>query len=66
MAAFLYRGFLAPNQRTLAELQRRKQAIVGETEDIAAGHVRLMDATRVRERFLQVSDTACAHRAPSR
>lgn len=42
----------------LDELQRRKQVIEQEIEQIEAGHVRLMDATRLRERFLQVSDTA--------
>lgn len=42
----------------IEELQQRQQAIQAEIDELEAGHVRMMDDTRVRERFLQVSDTA--------
>ncbi|MBM1144508.1 DUF3375 domain-containing protein [Alcanivorax sp. ZXX171] len=40
------------------ELNRRKQAIEREIEEIGEGRLRLMDETQLRERFLQMSDTA--------
>lgn len=40
------------------ELTRRKQAIEQEIAEIGEGRLRLMDSTRLRERFLQMSDTA--------
>lgn len=45
-------------QVRIDELTRRKQAIESEIEDIQEGRLRLMDDTRLRERFLQMSDTA--------
>ncbi|MFC0268624.1 DUF3375 domain-containing protein [Kushneria aurantia] len=44
----------------IAELNRRKQAIEQEIEEINQGRLRMMDDTRLRERFLQMSDTARA------
>src|SRR5690606_16480111 len=44
----------------LDELNRRKLAIDTEIEEIHAGRLRLMDDTRLRERFLQMADTARA------
>lgn len=42
----------------VAELERRKVAIEREIEQARAGHIELLDDTRVRERFLQMADTA--------
>lgn len=51
-------GAEADPRLRIDELNRRKQAIEQEIESIEAGHVRLMDATGLRERFLQISDLA--------
>lgn len=40
------------------ELTRRKQAIEAEIVEIRGGRLQLMDDTRLRERFLQMADTA--------
>ena len=42
----------------IEELTRRKEAIEREIEEIQEGRLRMMDDTRLRERFLQMSDTA--------
>ncbi len=47
-------------QARIEELTRRKQAIEREIEEIGEGRLRMMDDTRLRERFLQMSDTARA------
>lgn len=44
----------------IAELSRRRAAIDAEIEEIRAGHMAFMDPTRLRERFLQATDTARA------
>lgn len=44
----------------IAELERRRSAIDREIADIRAGHLRMMDAAYVRERFQQAVDTARA------
>ncbi|MDA0334736.1 MAG: DUF3375 domain-containing protein [bacterium] len=44
----------------IAELQRRRAAIDTEIEQVRAGTLPTMDATQVRERFLQAADTARA------
>ncbi|RLQ23894.1 DUF3375 family protein [Seongchinamella sediminis] len=44
----------------IEELTRRKADIEREIEEINAGRLRMMDDTRLRERFLQMSDTARA------
>lgn len=47
------------NPRTrIAELQKRKADIDAEIAQIRAGHVELMEASQVRERFLQMASTA--------
>lgn len=45
-------------QARIDELSRRKQALEAEIEEIRAGRLRIMDDTRLRERFLQMQDTA--------
>lgn len=47
-------------QVRIDELTRRKAEIEREIEEINAGRLRIMDDTRLRERFLQMSDTARA------
>ncbi|MCK8515011.1 DUF3375 domain-containing protein [Methylonatrum kenyense] len=42
----------------LRDLETRREAIEREIEDVRAGHLNLMDPTRLRERFLQMADTA--------
>lgn len=42
----------------VAELERRKAAIDAEIRDIRGGRMAFMDDTRLRERFLQMADTA--------
>lgn len=42
----------------IAELERQRAAIEREIEDIRAGHLRMLDAAYVRERFYQAVDTA--------
>lgn len=42
----------------IEELARRKQEIEQEMAEIRGGRVPLMDSTRLRERFMQMSDTA--------
>lgn len=42
----------------IAELEKRKAAIDAEMAKIKTGQLELMDATRVRERFLEVSSSA--------
>jgi hypothetical protein len=44
--------------RRIAELERRKAAIDAEIRRIREGHVFLLDSTRIKERFLQISATA--------
>jgi hypothetical protein len=44
----------------VAELQRRQEAIEAEIAEIRAGRLDFMDTTQLRERFLQVVDTARA------
>ncbi|CDG53783.1 MULTISPECIES: DUF3375 domain-containing protein [Halomonadaceae] len=44
----------------IAELSRRRAAIDAEIEEIRTGHMAFMDPTRLRERFLQATDTAQA------
>ena len=45
-------------QVRIAELERQRAAIDAEIDAVRAGRAALMDATRLRERFLQASDTA--------
>lgn len=47
-------------QARIAELDRQRAAIAAEIEGIRDGRVPLMDATRVREHFLQARDMARA------
>lgn len=42
----------------IAELERRKTEIEAEIRRIREGHLYLLDATRIKERFLQISATA--------
>jgi hypothetical protein len=42
----------------IAELERRKSAIDAEIERIRAGHLPLLDATQVKDRFQQMASTA--------
>lgn len=42
----------------LVELEGKKAAIEAEIEQVRAGDLRFMDETRLRERFLQMADTA--------
>ena len=42
----------------LRDLEARREAIEREIEEVRAGHLNLMDPTRLRERFLQMADTA--------
>ncbi len=44
----------------IAELRHRQQALEAEIEEIRAGRMAFMDETQLRERFLQVRDTAGA------
>jgi len=44
----------------IAELERRQQALQAEIAEIRAGRMAFMDETALRERFLQVRDTARA------
>jgi len=44
----------------IAELERRRQALDAEIDEIRAGRMAFLDPTQVRERFLQVRDTARA------
>jgi flagellar motility protein MotE (MotC chaperone) len=44
----------------IAELEKRQADIAAELERIREGHVDLMDAAQVRDRFAQMSDTAYA------
>ena len=46
-----------PEARIL-ELERRRAAIDAEIAEVRAGRMLLMDETRLRERFLQMADTA--------
>jgi len=45
-------------QSRIEELERRRAAIDAEIEAVRAGRIELMDATQLRERFLQARDTA--------
>jgi uncharacterized protein DUF3375 len=47
-------------QARLAELHRQRAAIDARIEQVRAGTEPLMDATQIRERFLQVTETARA------
>lgn len=51
-------GTETDSQTRVNELNRRKHKIEAEIEEIQAGRLRLMDDTRLRERFLQMVDTA--------
>jgi hypothetical protein len=42
----------------IAELQKRKAEIDREIRDIQKGHLDVLDPTQIRERFLQIADTA--------
>ncbi|WP_421620862.1 DUF3375 domain-containing protein [Alkalilimnicola ehrlichii] len=42
----------------LRDLEARRDAIEREIDEVRAGHLNLMDPTRLRERFLQMADTA--------
>lgn len=42
----------------IAELERRKNEIEAEIRRIRAGHVSILDATRIKERYLQLAATA--------
>lgn len=44
----------------IAELQRRRDALDAEIEEIRAGKLALLDPTQLRERFVQAADTARA------
>lgn len=44
----------------IAELEARREAIDAEIEQIRAGELSLMDDTQLKERFLQMADTARA------
>lgn len=44
----------------IAELERRQSEIAAELARVRAGHVDLMDAAQVRDRFAQMTDTAYA------
>jgi len=44
----------------IAELEARRESIGGEIERIRAGELSLMDDTQLKERFLQMADTARA------
>jgi hypothetical protein len=44
----------------IAELERRRDALDAEIEQIRAGKLPLLDATQLRERFVQAADTARA------
>jgi hypothetical protein len=46
-----------PNVR-IAELERRRDEIEREIERVRSGHAGPLDATQVRERYMQVEDTA--------
>jgi len=54
------RGSETDPQLRIVELQRRQQALAAEIEEIRAGRMAFMDETQLRERFLQVRDTARA------
>jgi len=54
------RGSETDPEVRIAELQRRRAEIDREIEEIRAGHLRMMDAAYVRERFQQAVDTARA------
>jgi flagellar motility protein MotE (MotC chaperone) len=45
-------------QSRIEELERRRAAIDAEIEAVRAGWIELMDATQLRERFLQARETA--------
>ncbi|MCC5857153.1 MAG: DUF3375 domain-containing protein [Ectothiorhodospiraceae bacterium] len=42
----------------IRDLEARRDAIQREIDQVRAGHLTLMDPTRLRERFLQMADTA--------
>lgn len=54
------RGSETDPEARIAELERRRDALEQEIADIRAGHLAFMDATQLRECFLQVQDTARA------
>ncbi|NRR34361.1 DUF3375 domain-containing protein [Oxalobacteraceae bacterium] len=45
-------------RRRIAELQKRKAAIDAEIQHVSEGRLDMMDATQIRERFLQMAGTA--------
>lgn len=51
-------GTETSKEARIGELLRQQRNIEAEIEEIRAGHLRLMDDTRLRERFLQMADTA--------
>jgi len=54
------RGTESDPETRIADLEQRKAALDEEIADIRAGKVVLMDATRVKDRFLQMASTARA------
>jgi len=54
------RGSETDPEARIAELRRRQQALEVEIEEIRAGRMAFMDETQLRERFLQMRDTARA------
>jgi hypothetical protein len=54
------RGSETDPEARIAELRRRQQALEAEIDEIRAGRMAFMDETQLRERFLQVRDTARA------
>ncbi|WP_435105342.1 DUF3375 domain-containing protein [Arhodomonas sp. AD133] len=54
----LVEGTETDPQVRIDELERRKASIDAEIARVRAGELEFMDATRVRERFLQIADTA--------
>ncbi len=54
------RGTETDPEARVIELERRRAEIDAEIEEIRSGHMAFMDDTRLRERFLQMADTARA------
>jgi hypothetical protein len=63
-----YRRYRTESRARIAELQKRKADIDAEITKIKDGHLKLMEPTQVRERFLQMEPTHenfCPNAAPS-
>lgn len=56
----IVRGSETDIQARMAELERRKAALEAELQALAEGEVMMMDDTRLRERFMQMAETARA------